>query len=85
MAYVDNFIPKLPILSSLGRNLSSVMSCPIFSPSKPVAAPNTQPHPSKYCQKHVSPPPSKKGGGLTSHSTPTLQWGWWGGGRKVYN
>ena len=61
MTCVDNFVPKMPIFSSLGRSLSLVMSYPIFSPSNPLVHPKTHPYPSKYLTKYVflSSPPSK--------------------------
>ena len=60
MAHVTNFVPKLPIFSSLSR----MMSCPIFRPSNRLIGPDTHPYPSKYLPKHdfLSSPPSKQGG-----------------------
>ena len=60
MAHATNFVPKLPICSSLRR----IMSCPIFRPSNPLLGPKTHPYISEYLPKHVllSSPPSKLGG-----------------------
>ena len=49
MAHITHFVPMLPIVS----NLRTMMSCPIFSTSKPLLGPKTHPYPSKYLRKHV--------------------------------
>ena len=53
MAHVTNFVPKLPIFSCLGSNLSSVMLSPISGPSNPFVGPKIN------AFQNMSSPPSK--------------------------
>ena len=86
MSHVTKFVPQLPLFRSLDRSLSSVMSCPIFSPSNPFVGPKIHPHPSKYLPKHVffEFPALKIGGwvSLFPIEEPPNSRGW--GGQRVH-